>query len=61
MLGTLLGITVPLFYLFAACGIARFVAVSSNTNDDLDRHVVAVAVGLFWPVALPFYVALHNT
>lgn len=61
MLGTLLGITVPLFYLFAACGITRYVAISGQANDEFERKLAAIAVGLFWPVALPFYLALHNT
>ena len=61
MLGTLLGITVPLFYLFSACGITRYIALSCNAKDSFDRNMTAVCVGLFWPVALPFYLALHNT
>jgi hypothetical protein len=61
MLGTLLGITVPLFYLFAACGITHYVALSGQSRDEFDRKLIAIVIGLFWPVALPFYVALHNT
>lgn len=61
MLTTVLAITVPLFYLFASCGIAHWVAISCSARTREDRILTALLIGLFWPLALPFYAALHNT
>lgn len=60
MLGTILGITVPLFYFAALLSIVRYVYVFGEGIDDMDRPVAATLVGIFWPVLFPVFIVVQS-
>lgn len=59
MLGTILGIGIPLLYLHVMCIVARWTVQRINASDSSDRVLGAGLIGVFWPVAFPLYYAIR--
>lgn len=60
MLGILLGTILPILYLLMATQWSRYVSRTTRADND-DKWIQAILIGAFWPVAIPFYIALHES
>lgn len=61
MIATLLEILLPIFYLMAATQFARYVSRTTRADEEVDRFTHALVIGVFWPIMMPFYFALHES
>jgi hypothetical protein len=60
MIATILGTTIPIAYILIGASVARYVKRTLETRLPDDDTLAAIFIGMTWPIAFPFYLAIHG-